>query len=491
MAKRKSEIDICSILRDDVWRTLKHACVPFAEPESFGEWIDAVSRAVTIKSYPKRFLGYDGFYCLQMSISLINFTAPHLLPLLHETEVAIPLSLVCGGAYKSYPTFFAGPCTLIPSSRILSGFTLNQSFAIAQKRIQTEGARWACMTLEGDSPLEILSIRPSNVRNLILALAFTLDPCLSKRSTWYEDTNPKKHSLELVSVLNSDAVYEFILLLSNLSADTDQTRKIKRQLQILNITIPDFEVKWRPMPNMFTWAGHIPFRVRNNKSVAALYLVKHGSVDEELIKKSFTGHCFNAWNTKQSESGTSIDGPDLISYMTNTDSLNADAATFLGIKSNKLIPLPPSPIEHIIKNEKSRQIYDSIFGKITDVEKVRKKCLELRRQLTRDKIIEFEKEDWYPGILRPDPDTNHARFLGIEEINGVWYCDWVRVFLGDWHNVAFTTELCVLKTNWGRHGESIKDQVHLLRLPLNWQKLSVWEATLQEQAKAFELIASI
>jgi hypothetical protein len=206
-------------------------------------------------------------------------------------------------------------------------------------------------------------------------------------------------------------------------------------------------------------------------------------VDEELIKKSFSGHCFNAWNTKQSESGTSIDGPDLISYMTNTEPFNADAAAFLGIKNNTLV--------HLLKNEKSRKIYESIFGKSTDVNKIRNKCLELlRRQLSKEKIAEFESEDWFPGILRPDPYTDHARMLGIEEINGVWYCDWVRVFLGDWHNVAFTTELCVLKTNWGRHGDAVKDQVHLLRLPLNWQKLSVWEATLQEQAQAYDMIAS-
>lgn len=488
MSKRKSEIDICAILRNDVWRTLKHSCSEFTEPESFSEWLNALCRSLTIKSFPKKFLGYDGFYCLQMSMALINYCAPHLLPLLHETEIAIPLSVVCGGNYKTYPTFFAGPCTLISNDRNL---TLKQSFALAEKRIKSEGARWVCMTLEGDSPLEILSIRPSSVRNLILTLAFTFDPSLSKRSTWYEETNPKKHSLEIVSVPNSEAIYDFMVLLSNLSADTEQTRKLKRQLQILNIIVPEFEVKWRPMPNIFTWAGHIPFRVRNVQSTAALYLVKHSSVDEELIKKSYSGQCYNAWNIKESQSGTSIDGPDLISYMTNTDSFTTEAAAFLGIKSSKLIPLPPSPIEHIIKNEKSRQIYDSIFGK-ADGNKVRNKCLELlRRQLSKDKIAEFESDDWYPGILRPDPYTNHARMLGLEEINGVWYCDWVRVFLGDWHNVAFTTELCVLKTNWGRHGEAIKDQVHLLRLPLNWQKLSVWEATLQEQAQAFDLIASI
>lgn len=474
MSKRKSEIDICAVLRYDVWRTLKHACVEFTQPESFGEWLNALSRAVTIKSYPKRFLGYDGFYCLQMSMRLINYCAPHLVPLLHDTEIAIPMSVVCGGNYKSYPTFFAGSCTFIPNDRNL---TLKQSFALAEKRIQCNKARWACMTLEGDSPLEILSIRPSSVRNLILALAFTLDPCLSKRSTWYEESNPKRHSLEIVSVPNSDSIYEFILSLN-------QNPKIKRILQILNVTLPDFEVKWRSMPNIFTWDGHIPFRVRNVQSTASLYLLKHTTVDEELIKKSFSGHCFNAWNTKQSESGTSIDGPDLISYMTNTEPFNADAAAFLGIKKN-------NTLVHLLKNEKSRKIYESIFGKSTDVNKIRNKCLELlRRQLSKDKIAEFESEDWFPGILRPDPYTDHARMLGIEEINGVWYCDWVRVYLGDWHNVAFTTELCVLKTNWGRHGDAVKDQVHLLRLPLNWQKLSVWEATLQEQAQAYDMIAS-
>jgi hypothetical protein len=524
MLKRKQpEIDICATLRQNVEKALLKitGSIPnLNEIVSFSAWVRALALLGPSFSFHKEFMGYDGFYCLHMSMELINYCAPVLLPLLKETEVGIPMSVVSSsGHFKHYPVFFGGPCTLISEERNLK---ISDTFKLAQKRVNGEGTRWAAFTLQGEeSSLEILSIRPVAIRDLLISLAFTLDPHLSKRSNWYESRNPKRHSLEIVSVPGSDTVYDFILLLSKIiftfqtmeSSDTDKIRKIKRSLQLI---LSDYvfepglsastkiDVQWRPMPMIYAWAGHVPFRLRQNiDSTTSLYLIKNNiTIDSNLIRKSFHGECFYAWNTKQSESGTSIDGPDLISYNTNTDILlNSDAIAFLGIKDTKLPvitpELPSVPSHHLLKNEKSRQIYDQTFHKLKSdmklITTIKKKCLDLLyRRLSKDQISEFESVDWFPGQLRTNPiDPKHARMLGVEEINGVWYCDWIKIFLGDWHNVSFTTELCVLKSGWSRHGEVVKDQIQLLHLPLNWEKQSVWEATLCEQANAFMKIATL
>jgi len=480
---------------------------------TFATWIrsQAMLNSKT-KGLPLNFLGASGFYPIHWNIKLLNACAPHLVPLLRKNEVGVPLSVANAGPCKTNPAFVVGPCALITPQRNL---TLAESWTEARQRVADSAlatsTRWACLSLgSGAAAIEILTVQPPAYGPTLYALALILEPALSKRSNWYDRTDPKRHSLELVSVPGSDAWYDILKVLSDImptykiikDTDTDKIRKLKKTIShLIDHTFDEpITISWEPAPRVHAWPGHMPFRLRRgmerDEATTCIYLLKTGSEPTDRVLGAFSGQCTNAWNTLFSESGTTIDAPDIISHFVNKNrTLTPDACHFLGIEyvavpvtvSQPLSFAPPKPQHLVNLNTQSQQMWTEIWGGFTETKQLQTRLLDkFKHFITKEKLAYLEDADWHPGRLQKDAtDPAHARMLGLEELNGVWYLDWVRVHIGDWVWVPFSSEPCVCKSLWSRYGRGKVDKVQLLRMRLNWEPASEWTRTMREHAIAF------
>jgi hypothetical protein len=135
-------------------------------------------------------------------------------------------------------------------------------------------------------------------------------------------------------------------------------------------------------------------------------------------------------------------------------------------------------------SKRQRDAFDQLFDQRY---LIKAKLLEkFKNGLSKEKLDDIENDEWTPGFQSTDPtDLNHNRMLGLEYINGIWTIEWIRMFVGDWQVVPFTTDLCILKSLWNRNGEGIQSLEQIKLCPQNWQTFSDYENLIKEQVDAF------